>query len=90
MNTKRIMGGLGMALLGAALSAQGIQLRIASYNVLNGIDTRSDRATTNDTDYAAMLTTFQRVQPDIVCFQELGTFDQEAWLEAAATLGYPY
>ncbi len=90
MKTKRMMAGLGMALLGAALSSQGIQLRIASYNVLNGIDTRSDRATTNDTDFAAMLATFQRVQPDIVCFQELGTFDQEAWLEAAATLGYPY
>ena len=73
-----------------ALPTEAVPVRIASYNVLNGIDTRSDRATTNDTDYAAMLATFQRVQPDIVCFQELGTFDQEAWLEAAATLGYPY
>ena len=90
MKTKQLIAGLGMVLLGAVFSAQGIQVRIASYNVLNGIDTRSDRATTNDTDYAAMLATFQRVQPDIVCFQELGTFDQEAWLEAAATLGYPY
>lgn len=41
-------------------------------------------------DYAAVLATMQRVQPDIVCFQELSLSDKAAWVEMAATLGYPY
>ena len=82
---------LGIALWGAVLPVQAIPLRIASYNVLFGIDTGADRASAlpND-DYAAVLATFQRVQPDIVCFQELSFGDKAAWLQMAATLGYQY
>ena len=76
---------------GLALSAQAIPVRIASYNVLFGIDTGADRASAPpDDDYAAVLATFQRVQPDIVCFQELSLSDKAAWLQMAATLGYQY
>ena len=84
--------GLSMAFLGlCAVSAQAIPVRIASYNVYFGIDTGADRtnALPND-DYAAVLATFQRIRPDIVCFQELALSDKQAWLEMAATLGYPY
>ena len=82
-----------LAVLGSGLAqpAEAVQVRIATYNVLYGIDTGRDRtnAPAND-DYAAVLATFQRVQPDIVCFQELETSDKAAWVEMAATLGYPY
>ena len=82
---------LGLALLGAALSAQAIPVRIAAYNVYFGIDTGGDRASfPAGDDYAAVLATFQRINPDIVCFQELALSDQAAWVEMAATLGYPY
>ncbi|NCA83595.1 MAG: hypothetical protein EOM72_12800, partial [Opitutae bacterium] len=90
INFKRVGLWAAAALCLTTSPAPAVKIRIATYNVLNGIDTRSDRGTTNDTDYVAMLASFQRVQPDIVCFQELGNFDQQAWLEAAATLGYPY
>ncbi|HAL92458.1 MAG TPA: hypothetical protein DCM68_05470, partial [Verrucomicrobia bacterium] len=68
-----------------------MQLRIATYNVLWGIDTSDDRALspTND-DYAAVQASIARVQPDIVCFQELYAKCQEPWTEMAATLGFPY
>ena len=75
----------------ATLPAQGVQVRIASYNVYFGIDTGANR-TNNlaDDDYAAVLATFQRVKPDIVCFQELSNEDKQAWIEMAATLGYSH
>ncbi len=82
---------LGIALWGAVIPAQAVQLRIATYNVLFGIDTGDDRtlSPTND-DYAAVQASIARVQPDIVCFQELYADDQEPWTEMAASLGYPY
>lgn len=93
MTNRRIP--LGLCILAAfgwmALSVQAIPVRIASYNVLFGIDTGSDRTNAlPDDDYAAVLATFQRVQPDIVCFQELSLSDKAAWLQMAATLGYQY
>lgn len=68
-----------------------VQVRIASFNVYFGVDTDSDRDSNgSDDDYAAVLAIMQRVQPDIVCFQELTLSDREAWVGMAATLGYPY
>jgi endonuclease/exonuclease/phosphatase family metal-dependent hydrolase len=71
--------------------AHAVKVRLATYNVYFGIDTGSNRSQgdPND-DYAAVLASFQRVQPDIVCFQELSDGDKQAWLEMAATLGFPY
>ena len=89
--TGSFFASMGLALLGTVLSAQAIPVRIASYNVLFGIDTGSDRTNALPTDdYAAVQATFQRVQPDIVCFQELSFSDKAAWLQMAATLGYQY
>ncbi len=76
---------------GLAMPAMAVSVRIASFNVYYGIDTGADRTDgLAGDDYAATLATFQRVQPDIVCFQELETGDKQAWVEAAATLGYSY
>ncbi|MDD2240378.1 MAG: thrombospondin type 3 repeat-containing protein [Kiritimatiellae bacterium] len=83
---------LGSVLLVAVPPAQAVKLRIASFNVKTGFDTSSDRGTAEDTDYAPTVAILQRVQPDIVCFQELygSETHMTAWLEAAAELGYPY
>jgi len=90
LTQKRFWGVLVVPFFLALLSVQAVPVRIASYNVYWGIDTGGDRGTTNDVDYAAVLASFERVQPDIVCFQELMNSDKQAWLEMAATLGYPY
>lgn len=81
-----------LALCGlAAGTAQAVPVRIASFNVAFGIDTNDDGGTANDTDYAAVSNTIQRVQPDIICFQELyADEDMQAWITLAAQLGYPY
>ena len=82
---------LAGGLLGAAPSGWAVQVRIASYNVYFGLDTGSDRGEGKpDDDYAAVLATMQRVRPDIVCFQELTSSDQAAWVQMAGTLGFPY
>ena len=86
---------LGLCLLAgwglAAVSAQAVQVRIADFNVAFGLDTNDDRGTTNDVDYVAVSNTLRRVQPDIVCFQELyADEDMQAWIALAAQLGYPY
>jgi|GEM_PF-977692 exonuclease III len=75
----------------AALSAQAVPVRIASFNVAYGIDTSKDAGTSNDVDYVAVSNIVQRVQPDILCFQELyADEDMQAWIALAAKLGYPY
>ncbi|MGD9612320.1 MAG: lamin tail domain-containing protein [Kiritimatiellia bacterium] len=75
----------------AALSAQAVPVRIASFNVAFGVDTNDDGGTTNDVDYAAVSNVIQRVQPEIICFQELyADEDMQAWIALAAKLGYPY
>ena len=82
---------IGIALWGAALPASAVQVRIADFNVAFGIDTDDDRGTTNDVDYVAVSNILRRVQPDIVCFQELyADEDMQAWVTLAAQLGFPY
>ena len=82
-----ILAGLGLA----AVSAQAVQVRIADFNVAFGLDTNDDRGTTNDVDYVAVSNILRRVQPDIVCFQELyADEDMQAWIGLAAQLGFPY
>ena len=83
-------GALALMSLGL-LSAQAVDVRIAAFNVAYGIDTDSDRGTTNDVDYVAVTSIVQRVQPDILCFEELyADEDRDTWIAAAAALGYPY
>ena len=91
-NNFRLRCLLGLTLLGTALTVQAIPVRIASFNVLWGIDTDRCYGTTKTGDYTATIEIMQRVQPDIVCFQELygNPTHMTAWLGAAAALGYPY
>ena len=80
-----------LVLWGSGLDAQAVQVRMATFNVLAGIDSNQDRALgLPDDDYAAVKSIIQRVDPDIVCFQELNDSDKEAWIEMAAELGYPH
>ena len=72
------------------MPAEAIPLRIATWNVLHGVDTDHDHATNPNEDYAAVTAIVARVQPDIICFQELTSTDKADWLTAAATMGYPY
>ncbi len=68
---KKFLGVLVATFFLAILSVQAVPVRIASYNVYFGVDTGSDRASfPADDDYAAVLASFERVQPDIVCFQD--------------------
>ena len=86
------MGLWALAVFGlAVLPVQAVDLRIAAFNVAFGIDTESDRGTTNDVDYCAVTSIVQRIQPDILCFEELyADEDKTAWITAAAAMGYPY
>ena len=87
----RLTGYAVAALCLATLSAQAIDVRIASFNVAFGIDTGSDAGTTNDVDYVAVSNIVRRVQPDILCFQELyADEDMQAWIGLAAKMGFPY
>ena len=88
---KWVWGVLGLTLCFSILSVQAVSVRIAAFNVAYGVDTNDDYGTTNDTDYVAVSNTIQRVQPDIVCFEELyADEDMQAWITLAAQLGYPY
>ena len=79
------MGLWALAVLGlAVLPARAVDMRIAAFNVAFGIDTDSDRGTTNDVDYCAVTSIVQRIQPDILCFEELyADEDMTAWITAA-------
>ncbi len=75
---------LGLGWVLAAGPAPAVQVRIASFNVGVGIDSHS-----NHIDFIATSNIIQRIQPDIICFQELyANEDMQAWIQLAAQLGY--
>ena len=73
--------------------APAVQVRVASWNILNGLDTSSN-ATTNETsrndDWWQVVDSIRRVDPDIVGFAELNENDFEKLPALAAALGYPH
>lgn len=84
--------GLGL-LLALAPLARGVPVRIASYNILNGLDTSSNRddyATDRNDDYWQVVDSINRLQPDVVGLTELNNNDASRLPELAALLGYPY
>ncbi|MBR6022010.1 MAG: thrombospondin type 3 repeat-containing protein [Kiritimatiellae bacterium] len=90
-------GGILAAALLATLvlvaPARAVQVRIASYNILNGLDTGSNGAsseTTRNDDWWQVVDSIRRVDPDIVGFAELNNNDFAKLPELAALLGYPY
>ncbi len=74
-------------------SSPAVSVRIASWNILSGLDSSSDRtnsmATRND-DWWQVVDALDRVQPDIVGFAELNNKDFSRLPELAAALGYPH
>jgi len=70
--------------------ATAVSVRIATWNVLHGVDTEHDHATNLNDDFSAVTAIVARVQPDIICFQEETSTDKADWLAAGAALGYPY
>ena len=85
-------GALAASLLLAG-AAPAVQVRIASWNILSGLDSSSDSATnevSRNDDWWQVIDALNRVQPDIVGFAELNNKDFSRLPELAATLGYPY
>lgn len=73
--------------------ALGVQVRVASFNVLNGLDTSSNKAdheSDRNDDYWQVVDSINRLRPDIVGFAELNNNDATLFPELAALLGYPY
>ncbi len=67
-----------------ATECPAVQVRLATYNVLFGV------GTPGSAEYLAVRSILQRVNPDIIGFQELLNTDYENWVTLAADLGYPY
>jgi endonuclease/exonuclease/phosphatase family metal-dependent hydrolase len=69
---------------GWALGADAVLVRLATFNVLFGV------GTPGSTEYNAVKSVLQRINPDIIAFQELMDTDYENWVVLAADLGYPH
>ena len=69
-----------------ATPATAVSVRIATWNVLHGVDTDHDHLTNLNDDFSAVTAIVARVQPDLICFQEETSTDKADWLAA----GYPY
>ena len=69
----------GLVCWGVGLrGAQAVQVRIASWNILNGLDTgsnASDASESREDDYWQVVDSIRRVEPDIVGFAELNNDD---------------
>ncbi|HMP72159.1 MAG TPA: hypothetical protein PKE55_02745 [Kiritimatiellia bacterium] len=62
----------------------GRLVRVASYNIENGI------GQVGDDKYNAIKSTLERIEADIVAFQELFFSQSNQWVALAAELGYPH
>lgn len=84
----------GLVCWGVGLrGAQAVQVRIASWNILNGLDTgsnASDASESREDDYWQVVDSIRRVEPDIVGFAELNNDDATRLPELASLLDYPY
>lgn len=78
---------LALALVPLALappSASAREVRIATYNILQGTGDIGSEA------YNATRAVLGRIDADVVCFQELYRSSYAQWTNLAAELGYPY
>ena len=88
-----VLAAVFLAVLLSTASVPAVQVRIASYNVKQGLDTSSNRASyagNREDDYWQVLDSIARVQPDIVGFAELNSYDFDNLPALASALGYPY
>ena len=85
--TKQIQAlGLGLVCwaMGFLGQVEAVPVRLASFNMKFGV------GATNSVEYAAVRDILQRVNPDIIGFQELSDADYLNWVLLADELGYPY
>ena len=83
--TPRLSAALASAVLLLVASPVGaVQVRIASFNVLGGIESPGS------TEYEATRAVLQRVDADIIGFQEVTGSTQANFETLAASLGYPH
>ncbi len=74
---------IAATLLVVLSAAQARQVRVATYNVLDGVGTPVNA------DYNAVKAVLQRINADVVAFQELpGGMNVTNWLTLASELGY--
>lgn len=74
----------GLMAAGLALPAEAVKVRIASWNTLFGV------GAVGSTNYNAAKGILQRINPDIIAFQELNDGDYDYWVTLAAELDYSY
>ncbi|HRZ11328.1 MAG TPA: thrombospondin type 3 repeat-containing protein [Kiritimatiellia bacterium] len=84
MNRKQLAGAACLALALSVASSRAVRVRVATWNVQDGV------GTPGEADYASVVATLQRINPDIIAFQELNNGDFNDWISVAAALGYPY
>ena len=78
---------LALALVPSAFpphAASAREVRVATYNILQGTGAIGSEA------YNATRAVLQRIDADVVCFQELYLSSYAPWTNMAAELGYPY
>ncbi|MBU1909087.1 MAG: endonuclease/exonuclease/phosphatase family protein, partial [Verrucomicrobia bacterium] len=61
-----------------------MKLRVAAWNTLFGV------GVPGSTEYNAVSNVIQRINPDIIGFEELNDADYDNWVTLAAHLNYPY
>ena len=76
--------GFLFCLLAVPLSSEARPVRVATYNIENGV------GDIGSSEYNAVQAILARMDADIVCFQELQTTSFAAWSNMAVTLGYSY
>ena len=77
--------GFALAWLGLGVpAATAREVRVATYNILNGT------GAVGSPEYEALWLVLDRIDADIVCFQELYENSYAAWTNLAAELGYAY
>ncbi len=82
-NLRSIRLAITLAIM-ALCQADAVNVRLASYNVLFGV------GLPGSPEYTAVKSVIQRVNPDIIGFQELLNTDYDNWVTLAAELGYPH
>ncbi len=70
--------------LAVAGPAWAVKIRIASYNVKFGVGVPGSQ------EYNAVKSILQRINPDIIAFQEMLETDYDYWITMSAELGYAY
>lgn len=75
---------IGLLLGSGAVAAHARNIRVGTYNVRVGV------GSPGSTEYNAVYAVLERINGDVMAFQELNTSDLVNWETMASALGYPY